>query len=234
MSFVLPAGDWRREKGSPEEMQVIFSRVGAPGRDQTLSVSRVEYGVERYALSPAEHTALIFDMERDKRRPQGSWSGWNRSERVIGDRKYPVMTYQVAYPAGSPPKVIADAIFALYFPADFASREQFYVFNWIDTHLAGETAAGPAELDTILASFAAEPRKSAPQVVTYTIGIEGVHRFSCRIPRRGVSPDGHGYDDSRPDFGSTRLRTATETGRGIDRRHGGLWQGSRHLAHEQG
>lgn len=169
MSFVLPPGAWEQTPGSPPSRHAIFTRKGESGRVSTLGVTRVEYDLPMYGLSRAEHASKVLDLERRKARPYGVWRGFEQGRRTIGGSEYDVMSYQMVYPSEAAPTQIAEGLFLVYFPADFESREQFYVLNWIDLHAPGEPSAGLAELDSIVSAFAVSGEASAPATPAFVV-----------------------------------------------------------------
>jgi hypothetical protein len=169
MSFVLPPGTWEQSPGSPPSLHVIFTRKSESGRRSTLGVTRVEYDLPMYGLSRTEHASKVLDLERRKARPYGVWRGFEQSTRTIGGSRYDVMSFQMLHPTEAAPTVVADGLFLVYFPADFESRERFYVLTWMDLHPPGEAKTEPAELDSVVTTFAVSAKGAAPSIPTFVV-----------------------------------------------------------------
>jgi hypothetical protein len=111
--------------------------------------------------TPEQHAAAYFAYERGLPHTGGepqTWEGWTEGHRTIDGKTYPTMSYRVVFPSRLPqPTPRLDGIMLLYFPADFAERQRFYLFELQDMHPEGVRGTGFGDLDALVASVQFAP-----------------------------------------------------------------------------
>lgn len=151
----LPGPEWHRDETVPSRLDV---RRGPRGRQQqSIAIWSVEVPQSDWDLSLHEQASRYLDAVRRPRASPGAWDGFVQGHRQIGPHLYPIMTDRLHYPARV---MIADRLFLLYFPEDFAERQRFYVFLWLDFHRENEQARPLDELDAVVSSLHIKPPAS--------------------------------------------------------------------------
>jgi hypothetical protein len=161
ISFEIPERGWERS-GDESSTRIQFIHKYGKNRGQSITIWPVAVPPEMRGLSSKEHSSKYFEAERHLPRYPRHWEGFVEEERVIGDKRYPTMRYQVklvTFPALKPWTPITDGLFLLYFPQDFETRQRFYVLMWQDIHPADEKGKGLTEFDAIVSSFRVRPLK---------------------------------------------------------------------------
>jgi hypothetical protein len=135
LTFRAPAGAWVRQE-SPQSL--ALTRDVSPQRVQRITVFPVPVPEPVRMRTVDQHVTAFFALERGRERPsQELWQGFTRGVRKVGDREFPVLTFTKTQRSAH--AVPASGLFALYFPADFAERQTFYCFVWLDLDLERDT-----------------------------------------------------------------------------------------------
>lgn len=157
IAFELPAGEWQRSTGGS---RLDLRRTLGAQRFQTLSVWQVEVPPDIRSFSVRQHVTAYFDGERRAQRdPALRWQDFSETTLVAGPNEYYAMKFRVTW--ADPGVVLAqDGQFVLVFPSDFAKRQVFYCFMWMDLRPAGDapTAGDIAPLVQALAAVSPAPQ----------------------------------------------------------------------------
>lgn len=149
ISYELPGSGWKQDTGP----WLGFLRVEIPGsRAQAISVLPRDVPNSLRGLPIERQVAEYFDMERHSPHDP-PWTGFVEGSREIAHRRYPTLTAQKRVGTDASHPLIADVLFVVVFPEDFAARQRFYVIMWEDFHPPSEPGAGPKALDGFVSSL---------------------------------------------------------------------------------
>ncbi len=159
ISFDLPGQgfsgeDWRPTENTPRQIQ--FIRQVGDRRFQSITVWPVTFPPSLRGRSREEHASAYFDLERQKPRHEGQWTGFVEGEHSVAGRRFLTMSFEIRFPF---PKqdFMTDGLFILYFPEGFELRQRFYAFMWLDGHPSIALQSGFGALDAILSSVQVRP-----------------------------------------------------------------------------
>jgi hypothetical protein len=170
LTFRAPAGVWVRQE-SPQSL--VLTRDVSPQRVQRITVFPVPVPEPVRPRTIDQHVSSFFALEREQERPaQELWQGFTRGIRKVGDREFPVLTFTKTQRSAH--AVPASGLFALYFPADFAERQTFYCFAWLDLDLERDAPSEDIQpLLSLLATVAPPPARLAEEELARMLALPG-------------------------------------------------------------
>jgi hypothetical protein len=151
VAFALPGDGWHRS-ALPRGVQVV--RAYGERRSVGLAVWVVDVPESLRGLTPAEHAAHYFSVERRGHSEPLQWSGFVEGVREVAGIAYPAMMARFTSPDD---RRQGDALFLLHFPDDFDERQRFYVLLWSDVRPPGTPARDLHELDAIVRTLRIRP-----------------------------------------------------------------------------
>ena len=130
LTFKLPRLGWKRTETVG---WLTLTRMVSPDRFHTLLVVPVDVPREMQTRMIGQHSSAYFEMQRMQQRPpEGRWQEFSELVQKADSREFAAMTFTIIGSATpSPPLVHGMSV--LYFPSDFAQRQRFYCFMWMDS-----------------------------------------------------------------------------------------------------
>ncbi len=156
LSFKLPRLGWKRAE---TEGWLTLTRTVSPGRFHTLLVVPVEVPREMQTRMIGQHSSAYFEMQRMQQRPpEDRWQEFSELVQKAASREFAAMKFTIIRNATPSPPLV-HGISVLYFPSDFAQRQRFYCFMWMDQHPPSKVpmSEGLAPLIVALASVSPAP-----------------------------------------------------------------------------
>jgi hypothetical protein len=131
LNFKLPRLGWRRAE---TEGWLTVTRTVSPDRFHTLLVVPVEVPREMQTRMIGQHSSAYFEMQRMQQRPpEDRWQEFSELVQKADSREFAAMTFTITRNATQAPPLV-HGVSVLYFPSDFAQRQRFYCFMWMDQH----------------------------------------------------------------------------------------------------
>lgn len=154
LTFKLPRLGWKRTE---TEGWLTLTRTVSPNRFHTLIVVPVDVPPEMRTRMIGQHSSGYFEMQRMQQRPpEGRWQEFSELVQKADSREFAAMTFTIIGSATpSPPLVHGMSV--LYFPSDFAQRQRFYCFMWMDQHLPSRVPTSDELAPLIVALASASP-----------------------------------------------------------------------------
>ena len=154
LTFKLPRLGWKR---TDTEGWLTLTRTVSPNRFHTLIVVPVDVPPEMRTRMIGQHSSGYFEMQRMQQRPpEGRWQEFSELVQKADSREFAAMTFTIIGSATpSPPLVHGMSV--LYFPSDFAQRQRFYCFMWMDQHLPSRVPTSDELAPLIVALASASP-----------------------------------------------------------------------------
>lgn len=154
LTFQLPRLGWKRTETAG---WLTLTRTVSPDRFHTLIVVPIDVPPEMQTRMIGQHSSGYFEMQRMQQRPpEDRWQEFSELVQKADSREFAAMTFTIIRSATpSPPLVHGTSV--LYFPSDFAQRQRFYCFMWMDQHPPTKVPTSDELAPLIVALASASP-----------------------------------------------------------------------------
>ena len=154
LTFKLPRLGWKRTE---TEGWLTLARMVSRDRFHTLIVVPIDVPREMQTRMIGQHSSAYFEMQRMQPRPPGGrWQEFSELVQKADSREFAAMTFtKIGSATPSPPLVHGMSV--LYFPSDFAQRQRFYCFMWMDQHPQTKVPTNDELAPLIMALASASP-----------------------------------------------------------------------------